>query len=426
MGRISRVSLIIGLILFPTILFAQFNNNTTSPYSRFGLGDLSSRSLGRTTAMGGASLASRNSLQINMANPASYNSLDSLAFLFEFGLNGKFSNFNSELESTGANDINFSYLAFNFRITPWMAASMGLTPYSNVGYNIEVYDYLENTGNFLTVYYGDGSLSRAYIGTAIQPFKNVSLGVNLNYLFGSLTHNAELYFLDASDFYNTQKYERIRIRQFGFDLGLQATLPLKNDQQIIFGAILENKPEYTAFKSDIIQKNLTASSTTDLDTLNIQEEEKGKIKFPLTYGAGVSYVKANEWEVNFDYYHQTWSDATFFGTINPVLTDLDKFAIGAEWIPEKFSIRSYIKRVAYRAGLKYEKSYLMLSNQQIDDFGITFGVGLPIYRSSSTINIAAELGRRGTKKNNLIEEKYAKLNLSVNLHDLWFIKRRYD
>ncbi|MCG6189016.1 PorV/PorQ family protein [Maribellus maritimus] len=434
MGRISRVSLIIGLILFPTILFAQFNNNTTSPYSRFGLGDLSSRSLGRTAAMGGASLASRNSLQINMANPASYNSLDSLAFLFEFGINGKFSKFNSELESTGANDINFNYLAFNFRITPWMAASMGLTPYSDVGYNIEIYDYLENTGNFYTVYYGDGSLSRAYLGFAVEPYKNISLGANLNYLFGNLSHNSELYFLDSPYFYNAQKYERVRIRQFGFDFGLQAILPLKNNQKIIFGAVLENKPEYRAFKSDIAQKNISISvpvgtSTTtvsDQDTINIQEEEKGKIKFPLTYGAGVSYVKENEWEVNFDYYHQTWSDATFFGTINPVLTDLNKFAIGAEWIPDKFSIRSYIKRVAYRAGIKYEKSYLMLNNQQINDFGITFGIGLPIYRSSSTINIAAELGRRGTKKDNLIEEKYAKLNLSVNLHDLWFIKRRYD
>lgn len=377
--------------------------------------------------MGGASIASRNPLQINMSNPASYNSLDSLTFLFEFGLYGKFSKFNSDIGSTTANDINFRYLALNFRINRWMATSLGITPYSDVGYDIEIYDYLDNTGNFYTRYYGEGSLSRAYIGAAFGPVKNVSLGVNLNYLFGSLTHNAELYFLDSYDFYNTQKYERLRVRQFGLDLGLQATFPLKNEQKrIILGAILENKPKYTAFKSDIVQKNLTASSATDQDTLNFQDEEKGKIKFPLTYGAGVSYVKENEWEVNFDYYHQTWSKATFFGSTNPVLTDLDKFALGAEWIPEKFSIRSYIKKVAYRAGIRYEKSYLMLSNKQINDIGISFGIGLPIYRSSSTINIGAEFGRRGTKKNNLIQEKYTKINLSVNLHDIWFVKRKYD
>ena len=131
-------------------------------------------------------------------------------------------------------------------------------------------------------------------------------------------------------------------------------------------------------------------------------------------------------EINADYYHQSWSEASFFGSVIPVLTDLDKFAIGAEWIPDRFSIRNYINKIAYRAGLKYEKSYLMLNNQQINDFGISFGVGLPIYRSNSTVNIGAEIGRRGTKQNNLLVENYAKLNLSVNLYDLWFIKRRID
>ena len=144
-------------------------------------------------------------------------------------------------------------------------------------------------------------------------------------------------------------------------------------------------------------KKLPLSSGAEEDTLFTRSEEKGNIEFPLTYGAGISYVKDNRLEINADYYHQSWSDTKFFGQENPFLTDLDKFAAGAEWIPERFSIGSYLNRIAYRAGLKYEKSYLMLNNQRINDFGISFGVGLPIYRSNSTINFSAELGRRGTK-----------------------------
>ena len=216
------------------------------------------------------------------------------------------------------------------------------------------------------------------------------------------------------------------MRDFGLNLGFQATIPMKDKQHLNVGLILENKPEYTAFISDITQKNLTSGSTTDQDTLNFQDEEQGKIQLPLTFGAGISYVKEDVLEVNFDYLHQSWSKAKFFGTPNQDLTDLDKFAVGAEWIPDRFSIRSYLNKIAYRAGLKYEKSYLLLNNQQINDFGISFGVGLPIYRSNSTINVSAELGRRGTKQYNLVVENYAKLNLSVNLYDLWFIKRRFD
>ncbi len=85
-----------------------------------------------------------------------------------------------------------------------------------------------------------------------------------------------------------------------------------------------------------------------------------------------------------------------------------------------------LSRIAYRFGLSYEQSYLMFDGQQINDFGISFGVGLPIYRSSSTINVAAVFGKRGTQENNLVLENYARINVSVNLYDLWFIKRRFD
>jgi hypothetical protein len=414
------------MITLPGLLFAQFNNNTTSPYSRFGLGDLHSYNFGRTFAMGGASLASRNSQQINVANPASYTAVDTLAFLFEFGMNGKFANYQNDITSMNANDVNFRYFAMNFQVKNWLATSIGLTPYSDVGYDVTITEDVENVGEVRSFYYGEGSLSRAYFGLALEPVKNISVGANLNYMFGSLNRNAEIAFINASDFYSIQKYEKIRVRDFGLNFGLQATVPLKNDQSITFAAVLENKPEYTSFYSDITQKNLTSGNSSDLDTLNFQDEEKSLIRFPLSYGAGISYVKNNQLEINLDYYRQNWSEAIFFDSNNPVLTDLDKFALGAEWIPDKFSIRSYLNRIAYRAGLKYEKTYLMLNNQQINDFGISFGVGLPVYRSNSTINVAAEIGRRGTKKSNLVVENYAKLNISVNLYDLWFIKRRFD
>lgn len=430
MGRIRRVSILAGLLLFPALLFAQFNNNTTSPYSRFGLGDLQPYSFGRTAAMGGASLASRNNQQINMANPASYTSVDSLSFLFEFGVFGKFSQYSNDITTINASDINFRYFAMNFQITNWLATSLGLTPYSDVGYNVEVTENVTNAGDVRYFYFGEGSLSKAYLGLAVEPFPNVSVGANLNYMFGTLNRNAEVYFLEHADYYTIQKYEAIRMRDFNLNFGVQATVPLKEDKHLVLAAVLENQPKFTGFYSDLNSKYLTytvgSNTNSDRDTLNFQNEEKSHIQLPLSYGFGVSYVKENTLEVNLDYYHQAWSKAKFFGSVNPILTDLDKFAVGAEWIPDRFSIRSYLDRVAYRAGLKYEKSYLMLNNQQINDFGISFGVGLPVYRSNSTINISAELGKRGTKDNNLVLENYAKINLSVNLYDLWFIQRRFD
>lgn len=426
MGRFKVLSILTGLMLFPVLLFAQFNNNTTSPYSRFGIGDLQSYSFGRTTAMGGASLASRNNQQINLANPGSYTAIDSLGFMFEFGIFGKFANYSNDITSLNANDVNFRYFALNFQITNWMATAMGLTPYSDVGYDIEINENIENEGDILHKYYGVGSLSKAFLGLAVEPVENISIGANLNYLFGTLNRNAEIYFLESSDAYRIQKYESMRVRDFNLKLGVQATLPLKEDKRITFAGVLENKPKYTAFFSDLTQKNITSQNSSDIDTLNFQSEDRNTVRLPLTYGFGISYVKDNTFEINADYYRQLWSNATFFGSSNQYLTDLDKFAFGAEWIPDRFSIRGYLQRIAYRVGFKFERTYLMIDNQHIKDFGMSFGVGLPVYRSNSTINVSAELGRRGTKTDNLVLENYAKLNLSVNLYDLWFIKRRFD
>ncbi|WP_319270798.1 hypothetical protein [uncultured Draconibacterium sp.] len=426
MGRVSRVSfLIAGLLFIPAVLFAQFNNNTTSPYSRYGLGDLQPYSLGRSTAMGGASLASRYKMQINAANPASYTSLDSLNFIFEFGLEGKFSNHETETSNMKSNDINFKYFAMSFRITDWMATSLSLTPYSDVGYFVTSVADMENVGNVYTTYYGTGTISNARWGLAIEPIKNISVGVNLNYRFGKLDRNTEVTFADPS-FYNVQRYSTLRIRDFGLDLGAQATLPLKNDKSLTFGLVFANSPEYTDFVSDLIQKNLSYGGALDQDTLHSSDEERGELAFPVTLGGGLSLAKENVYEINVDYYHEGWANVDFLGGKSNFLTDLNKFAIGAEWIPDKFSIRSFINRVAYRAGFKYEQTYHTFAGQHINDFGISFGVGLPLYRSNSTLNVSAELGKRGTKEHNLVLEKYAKVNVSVSLHDLWFMQRRIE
>lgn len=416
--------------MFPTLLFGQFNNNTTSPYSRYGVGDLHGYSFGRSTAMGGAALASRYEQQINLANPASYNAIDTLGFMFEFGINGRFSEYSNDLGSYEASDVNFQYFAMNFHVSNRFGAVLGLVPFSDVGYNVVVSEEVPNSGAIRTNYYGVGTLSKAFMGLAVEPFKNLSLGANFSYTFGLLNRNTEVAFLDAADFYQIQQYKSIRLTDFGVDFGAQYTIPLKDKKKIILAGVIQ-KPKYRALNSDITLKNITVGNqtvgySTDQDTLNYLQETKGTVEYPLAFGLGFSYVKENSLEINADYYRQGWGEAKFFGDKSDYLTDLNKFALGAEWIPDKFSIRSYTQRVAYRVGFSYEQTYLTFDKNQINDFGISFGVGLPVYRSKSTINLAAQFGKRGTKENNLVLENYFRFNASVNLYDLWFIKRRFD
>lgn len=426
MYKIARVLCLVALVLSPLFLYSQFNNNTTSPFSRFGLGDLQPLSFGRTAAMGGAVFGSRYPGQINFANPASYTCLDTLSFIFELGFNGKFANYRNAISNLNTNDINFRYFSLAFRITDWMATSLALAPYSDVGYEVLVDQEISASNNANYSYYGRGSLSRAYIGLAIEPFRNFAIGSNLYYFFGNLSKTSEVAFPQSTDSYAVQQFEQIRLRDFGLNFGLQYTRPTGKDEGITLGIVLENKPTFTGFNSDLTIRYLSSSQSTDIDTISYINEEKDKIRLPLSYGAGITWNKKNKMEISLDYFHQAWSKAEFFGQTDPILTNLNRFSLGGEYIPDRFSIRSKLKRMSYRAGLKYEKSYLLINDQPLNDFGISFGVGLPVYRSNSTVNISAETGKRGRTSVNLIRENYFKFNLAVNIYDLWFIKRRFD
>jgi hypothetical protein len=404
--------------------FSQ-NNNSTSPFSRYGLGDLHHYGYGRTAAMGGASLGSRHSLQINSANPASYNALDSLSFVFDFGVDGTFSDYKSDYGKLKATDVNFRYFSLNWPITRWLGAGMGVQPFSDMGYEVGFVEEVDNESNVYHSYNGDGTTSKAFLGASVMLFKGLSVGANFNYLFGRLNQNTNVAF-DSSDLFYISKSEGTRLRDFTLTYGLQYDLELKKDQFLTVGVTFEPQSEVTALHRLFNYKAIALSTSTLTDTVEFIAESKAIIKLPSTFGVGLSYSKLNKLEINADYYYAGWSKATFFGKTDPLITDLSRISAGFEYIPEAFSIRSYLKRVKYRMGIHQENSYLKLNNHQIKEFGISFGAGIPFPKSKSTANFAVEFGKKGTTKDNLVRNNYAKLSLYLNLYDYWFVQRKFD
>jgi hypothetical protein len=401
------------------------NNNTTSPYSRFGLGELQHYSFGRSAAMGGASIGSRHSVQVNSSNPASYSSNDSLSFIFEMGMDATAVKYKSNSGTMTTDDVNFRYLSLSFPINKWMGAGMGLQPFSDMGYEVKYAEDVTNIGYIFHDYSGNGSISKAYFGGAITPIKGLSLGVNLNYIFGTLNSQSIIDFYQT-DVFGNSKTESTRLRDFTISYGLQYDLKLKQNKYLTFGATFENKSNFTALHQLFAFTALDPTSAAYADTIEFVAEKKDIITMPLTFGLGLSYNEVNKLEVNADYYYAGWSRSTFFGKTDDYLTDRSRFSLGFEYIPEAFSIRSYMRRVRYRMGTHYENSYLVLNNKQIKEFGISFGAGFPLPKSKSTANFALEFGTEGTMEENLVKSRYVKFSLYFNLYDYWFMKRKID
>ncbi len=404
--------------------FAQ-NNNTTSPFSRYGLGDLHHYGYGRTAAMGGASLGSRHAVQINSANPASYNANDSLSFVFDFGIDGTLSNYKSTTGTLYANDVNFRYFSLSWPVTRWFGAAMGIQPFSDMGYQVGFTEELSGIGNVYHIYTGEGTTSKAFFGASVSPFKGLSLGANLNYIFGRLNQNTNISFGNP-DLFNFSKSEGTRLRDFTLTYGLQYDLEIKKNQFLTLGITLERQSDLTSLHRLFSYKSISTSSQTLSIYIDSIPEGKAIIKLPSTFGVGLSYNKLNKFEVNADYYYAGWSKATFFGKQDELIVDQSRFSAGVEYIPEALSIRSYLKRVRYRAGIHYENSYLKLNDHQIKEFGISFGAGFPFPKSKSTANFALEFGKKGTTQDNLVRDNYTKFSLYLNLYDYWFMKRKFD
>ncbi len=419
---------IILVLTIPAGIYGQSSSSTSSPYSRYGFGTMSGTSFGRGDAMGGIGIGIRNSFQINTANPASYTSIDSLTFLMQFGIDAKFIKSETTESKNVRNNVNFNHLTFAVPITRRWAGSFGLLPYASKGYNI-----ISSSGKLdlmsASSFTGSGTLTKAFIGNAFRLGKNFSLGVNTWFLFGKITDDVYVYFpLDPSA-YDYLKSSSLNVHGFGISSGLQYQITTKNNNSLTLGLTFD--PKINVNSTYTIQEEralFRGSSTTSLitDTLKHVVSDDNGLQIPVSLGTGFSYSIKNKITFGADAYFQQWKDTKFMGEQVDYLTNSSKYSAGFEYTPNLYSIRSYFERVQYRFGGFYENSYLTLNGIQIKGYAGTFGVGLPLGRSRSALNISGELGKMGTTENDLIKEKYFKLTVHVFLHDRWFFKTKFD
>lgn len=398
---------------------------TSSPYSRFGIGDIFSKNYGRGQAMGGLGIGLSSDRDLNMINPASLARMDSLTFLFELGIMDKLTFLQTSDQKQTTNNISFSYLAMGFPITKWWSASMGILPYSGVEYSIFDNEFNPAIGDIKSSFSGNGGVSQFFISQSVSPVKYLSFGMNFSYLFGPINHSKSLIFPSDSMYFSTFARNTAIIGDIHLSYGLQANIPLKNDYFLTIGGIFENQSNLRTES----QKLIYNTGQGIVDTLLYIKDEKNSIILPMALGSGISFGKKNKFTLGFDYHMQDWSNALFLGQKDSLSNSHD-FILGIEYIPDMFSPVRYSKRILYRAGMRYSKSYIDLKGSQLQEFGINFGIGLPVsmdrWPRKHSINISAELGKRGTVKNDLISEFYGLLSVQLNLHDIWFNKPKYD
>lgn len=416
------------LALFATQVSAQ--QRTYSPFSRYGIGDLHYNGSAQSIAMGNSGIALRSPDYLNSLNPASYSALDSMSFYFDATLQGFIQNIETDKGSHEFSNMNFDNFAMGFPVSRRVFASIGLKPVSKTGYKIS--DSNESTGNNSNnMAFGTGNISKIYGGVSISPFKNFSAGVHINYLFGNLKN---LNYVESSEDPYAQPFamtNRFQVNDLLFDFGVQYTMSLNETSNLTVGAVMSPKTalngNYTALtlsNASIIDINeLTASG----DTVSIIDNDltDGTFEMPMTFGLGAALSLDDKLMLTADFRSEQWSGANFPDPLTQT-TDAWRLSTGAEWVPNSRLARNYFQRVRYRAGMHYAKDYLKINNNDIIDLGMSFGLGFPLKRSRTSVNINYEFGQRGDISKNLMKESYSRFILCLTLHEYWFFKQKFD
>jgi long-subunit fatty acid transport protein len=316
------------------------------------------------------------------------------------------------------------------------ALSIGLKPYSELGYGfrnqVTIGTNANNTKNVNHIYNGEGGISNAYLGYGIQFGDHFRAGVNAEYLFGNLIESNATEFINEPGSMNSKNQVKNSIYGFNLGYGLQYDIRLDKKTGITLGYSGSAKHRLNSEMSKyatIYQLDMNGNELSAIDTLDAVENNKTNLTLPTTHNFGISIHKENKWLVGADVRTGQWSSYNV-ANVNQNLQNTFGISVGGQITPDASAISGYFKRVDYRLGFLYDKTYIQMNGQDIKQTAITFGLGLPLasYARSSfyKMNISAEIGKRGKLTNGLIQENYFNINLGFMLNDRWFQRFKFD
>ena len=434
--KIERILLLSAFLIIGVTLSAQDGTyGAYTPYSIYGIGDLSKEGTAYNKSMGGTGIAARNRRVINYLNPAAVTARDSLSFMADFGLTESNKVFKQGDIRSAHNTFNIYDFVMSFPIYRSSAFMVGLTPFSDMGYDFSSYEtdpnIIGNTGNITYDSYGTGSVYQLFVGAGVTFWKQLSLGAEMIYYFGNLDKVTNMDYANSS-YRSVNSGSELTVRGVTGKFGLQYEQKLGGDVSMVIGATYRMGTDMKGYSKNYRYAN--QSSVTDTLKYSVDTLAGSGMKFGDEIGIGIAVKGGERWSAEFNYVRSDWSNSGFdtapgfsvIGESRFTSTVSQSFRAGFEFVPNRNDIRYYYKKCAYRAGVYYDQAYYKLDGHNVNSMGLTLGVTLPVFRLCNGISLGVDLGQRASTRNNMIRERYATFNIGFNIHDIWFRKVQYQ
>ena len=406
-----------------------------SPYSIFGLGELEKEGNAYNKSMGGTGIATRNRRFINYTNPAAVTARDTLSFMADFGLEQKNTLYRQGDLRSANNTFNIHNFVMTFPIYRSSSFMVGLTPFSDVGYDFssveENKDIIGNTGNITYNSRGTGSVYQVFFGAGVTFWKRLSLGAEYLYYFGNIDRITRMDYMNTS-YRSVRTGNELSVRGSTGKFGLQYEQKLGGDVSMIIGATYRMSAKMKGYSNNY--RYATQSSVVDTLKHSVDTLAYGNLSFADEIGVGISVKGGDKWHAEFNYLKSGWGNSGLdkaegfaaSGVYKFSTTASQSFRVGFEFVPNRNDIRYYMKRCAYRVGAYYDQAYYKLDGNNINSMGVTLGMTLPVFRWYNGLTVGVDFGQKASMREGMVRERYAKLAIGFNIHDIWFQKPRYN
>lgn len=376
-------------ILFISILLiAGFSTSaqegSSSPYSFLGLGTKAFRGTVENRSMGGLATFS-DSIHLNLRNPAAYSDLQLTAF--SAGVTANSTKLKTNTTSTDINYFTLDYISIGLPFNN-LGVGFGVKPRSAVGYELE-----ERSQTSISRFEGRGGLNTVYFSVGFEPIKNLRLGGTANYNFGDIENKAIIFRNQVQ--FASREINFTDIKGFSFDIGALYDVKLSNKITLKSSVRYETESSLDVSRRrelSTIQQGQNGAENV-VNQINVDPVDT-EIDLPEMYAFGLGLGQDRKWFVGLEYENYTAGDFSELGFnfgSEVVQKEASTFKFGGFYIPRYNDPVSYFKRIVYRAGIRYEESGLQYRGEDINEFGISFGLGLPAGRVFTNANIGVEL-----------------------------------
>ena len=427
------------------------NAQEISPYSRYGLGDISPNRSILSRGMGGLAAGVMDYQSINFTNPAALGGIYNTIFDMGTEVDSRTLRSINPAKKFTSNNALFSYLQLGFPLTSkkmqkkdinW-GMTFGLRPVSRIDYNISKRERITGVDSAFTLYNGTGGINQIFAGTGFQinegtgfAKKVYRFGVNFGYMFGTKDYSTKIVLVnDTVDYYRSNSATNTHFGGMFIQGGFQFedSIRVGSKKGNLRLGLYGNVQQRLNAKQDVLDETFAYDANGNIyrvDSIYEQKNAKGTIVFPSTIGVGFTYQGPN-WTYGADLEFTNWANYTFYRQTDAVQNSW-MLHVGTEYFPatKKTSVKKYFSFVRYRAGLFYGPDYVKVTNSR-PTYGVTLGATMPLMRRIGyggewvLLHTGVEIGARGDK-NSSVRENLVKYSVGISMNARWFQKRKYD